>query len=73
MILTSNNDEFILDAKDLIITSKKSYYVNSDYNFTSFILTGENIDEIISFNMRKNFFNIEKLSITMKFRRAQYF
>ena len=34
---------------------KKSYYVNSDYNFTSFILTGENIDEIISFNMRKNF------------------
>ena len=70
VILTSNNDEFILDAKDLIITSKKSYYVNSDYNFTSFILTGENIDEIISFNMRKNFFNIEKLSITMKFRRA---
>ena len=54
IILTSNNEKFILDAKDLIITSKNGYNISAENNFTSFILTGENVDEIISFNMRKN-------------------
>ena len=70
VILFSNKEKFILDPKDFIITSKNGYNIDIQNNFTSFILTSENVDEVISFNTKKKFSNIEKLSINMKFRRA---
>ena len=70
VILFSSKEKFILDPKDFIITSKNGYNIDIQNNFTSFILTSENVDEVISFNTKKKFSNIEKLSINMKFRRA---
>ena len=70
VILFSSKEKFILDPKDFIITSKNGYNIDIQNNFTSFILTSENVDEVISFNTKKKFSNIEKLSIKMKFRRA---
>ena len=70
VILFSSEEKFILDPKDFIITSKNGYNIDIQNNFTSFILTSENVDEVISFNTKKKFSNIEKLSINMKFRRA---
>ena len=70
IILFSSKEKFILNPKDLIITSKNGYNISAENNFTSFILTGENVDEVISFNTKNKFSNIEKLLINMKFRRA---
>ena len=70
VILYSSKKKIILDPKDFIITSKNGYNIGIQKNFTSFILIGENADEVISFNTKKKFSNIEKLSINMKFRRA---
>ena len=70
IILFSSEEKFILNPKDLIITSKNGYNIGAENNLTSFILTSENVDEVISFNTKNKFSNIEKLLINMKFRRA---
>lgn len=69
--LFSSKEKFMLNPKDLIITSKNGYNIDINDNFASFILTGKNVDEVISFNTKNKFSNIEKLSIDMKFRRAK--
>ena len=68
--LTSDNEIIIFNPADIFMTSKNTYVLKSGKEILSLILTGKNTDEIISFYLNKNFSNIENISITMNFRKA---
>ena len=66
----SNNSEVILTPNDILITSRNAYNIEVGKSSVSFILTGMNLEEVIEFNTNQSFTNTEKISVLMRFRKA---
>ena len=63
--LFSKSDFFTIDGKDLIILSRNAFFINSNTQ-KQVILTSNNT-EILNLNLNKEFENIDKIILKIKF------